>query len=125
MSGYWEGSKSWCSATPTVRISANTSKPSNVQPRFAAISAFHCDRLSERYHGDVSKVPTSLMIPSVILARHALPADREMKAYANIPRAWKSGLCRQARWSHFPEFKVSEARVRRTVRPYAPGRRRG
>src|SRR5262249_2169906 len=56
----------------------------------------------------------------------ACPAGRSrMKAYANIPRAWKSGLCRQARWSHFPEFKVLEARVRRTVRPYAPGRRRG
>ncbi len=56
----------------------------------------------------------------------ACPAGRSrMKAYANIPRAWKSGLCRQARWSHFPEFTVSEARVRRTIRRYAPGRRRG
>src|SRR6516162_3255448 len=40
-----------------------------------------------------------------------------MKAYANIPRAWKSGLCRQARWSHFPEFTVlAQFEQRRTQR---------
>src|SRR6516225_11927662 len=61
MSWYWEGSKSWCSATPTVRIRANTSKPSNVHPRFEATSAFHWDRLSERYHGEDGKAPNSLI----------------------------------------------------------------
>src|ERR1700730_15336053 len=49
---YSDGSRSWCSAAPMVRISANTSKPSNVHPRFEATSAFHCARFSERYHGE-------------------------------------------------------------------------
>src|SRR5215510_13995001 len=73
MSWYWEGSRSWCRATPTVRMSANTSKPSNVHPRFEATSAFHCAPLSERYHGEDPKVPTSLMISSRSLPRHIPP----------------------------------------------------
>src|SRR5262245_52315035 len=48
-----------------VRISANTSKPSNVHPRFEAISAFHCVRVSERYHGECPKMADSLMVPSL------------------------------------------------------------
>src|SRR5499427_8633107 len=70
---YWEGSSSWRSAAPTVRMSANTSKPSNVHPRFEATSAFHCAPLSERYHGEDPKVPTSLMISSRSLPRHIPP----------------------------------------------------
>src|ERR1700726_496011 len=62
-------SRSWCSAAPMVRISANTSKPSNVHPRFEAISAFHCVRLSKRYHGEYPKVADSLMIPSMKFAK--------------------------------------------------------
>src|SRR3974390_1282473 len=62
MSLYWEGSRSWCSAAPTVRISANTSKPSNVHPRFEARSAFHCARLSVRYHGEDPIVTVAAMI---------------------------------------------------------------
>src|SRR5262245_21672262 len=48
-----------------VRISANTSKPSNVHPRFEAISAFHCVRVSERYHGEWPEMADSFMIPSL------------------------------------------------------------
>src|SRR3954471_5702330 len=62
MRGYSEAVKSWWRATPTVRMSANTSKPSKVQPRFDARSAFHCARVSERYHG------TDGMADSVMIA---------------------------------------------------------
>src|SRR5262249_20219873 len=63
----------------------------------------------------------------------ACPAgSSRMKAYANIPRAWKSAAAIATAgygaplYSGFvPEFTVSEARVRRTVRRFAPGRRRG
>src|SRR6516165_12771851 len=54
-------------------MSANTSKPSNVHPRFEATSAFHCAPLSARYHGEDPKVPTSLMISSRSLPRHIPP----------------------------------------------------
>src|SRR5260370_36671678 len=67
---YSDESRSWCSAAPMVRISANTSKPSNVHPRFEAISVFHCVRLSERYHGEYSKVADDpLMIASLKFAK--------------------------------------------------------
>src|SRR5215470_4034077 len=48
-----------------VRISENTSKPSNVHPRFEAMSAFHCVRLSERYQGERPKMADSLMVLSL------------------------------------------------------------
>src|SRR5437588_4283315 len=51
MAAYCAASSSWRSAKPTVRNSAKISNPSKVQPRFEAISTFHCARLSERYHG--------------------------------------------------------------------------
>src|SRR6516225_4021771 len=54
-------------------MSANTSKPSNVHPRFEATSAFHCAPLSARYHGEDPKVSTSLMISSRSLPRHIPP----------------------------------------------------
>src|SRR6266478_9616470 len=51
MAAYSAASRSWRNANPTVRNSAKISKPSKVQPRFEAISTFHCARLSERYQG--------------------------------------------------------------------------
>src|SRR5438067_9013910 len=51
MAAYCAASSSWRKAKPTVRNSAKISNPSKVQPRFEAISTFHCARLSERYHG--------------------------------------------------------------------------
>src|ERR1700736_5552815 len=83
---YSDESRSWCSAAPMVRISANTSKPSNVHPRFEAISAFHCVRLSERYHGEYSKAAVSLIIPSLKSAQ-GRPSRRQpaSQAYDNVP----------------------------------------
>src|SRR5437763_8539099 len=52
MAAYCAASSSWRKAKPTVRNSAKISNPSKVQPRFEAISTFHCARLSERYHGN-------------------------------------------------------------------------
>src|ERR1700737_3862766 len=69
---YSDGARGWCSAAPMVRISANTSKPSNVHPRFEATSAFHCARLSERYHGEGPTVPNSLMFPPLKISRPRL-----------------------------------------------------
>src|SRR5688572_12307221 len=45
------GGSSCCIATPTVRIRAYVSNPSNSQPRFDATSVFHCTRFSVRYQG--------------------------------------------------------------------------
>src|SRR5579864_4443341 len=59
---YCDGSSSWCSAAPMVRISEKTSKPSKVQPRLEAISAFHCVRLSERYHAPEPTVSVELIM---------------------------------------------------------------
>src|SRR5262252_7858789 len=70
---YWEGSSSWRSAAPTVRMSAKTSKPSNVHPRFEATSAFHCARFSERYHGEDPVVSVAAMICSLELMRRSRP----------------------------------------------------
>src|SRR5262249_49589913 len=42
----------------------NPWKPPKVQPVFGAMSAFHCERSSERYHGEDPTVPTALMISS-------------------------------------------------------------
>src|SRR5215467_15992200 len=169
MSGYWEGSKSWCSATPTVRISANTSKPSNVQPRFEATSAFHCVRSSDRYQGDAAAVADWLMFSPCGFARLLLTRSLCRKAYAEIAwvqpppreagRGWPErsegrvrghkGLTCPSPGSRFRRsppsprklrregrpsargegasnaFKVSAARVRRTIRRCARDRRRG
>jgi hypothetical protein len=46
-------------------MSANTSKPSKVQPRFEATSAFHCVRSSERYQGVGAMVTDSVIISSL------------------------------------------------------------
>src|SRR5262245_34566466 len=70
-----------------VRISANTSKPSNVHPRFEAISAFHCVRVSERYHGECPKMADSLMVPSLRCVWDLAVAK---EAYANICAAWNT-----------------------------------
>src|SRR6185312_4196431 len=75
MSLYCDGSSSWCSAAPTVRMSANTSKPSKVQPRLEATSAFHCVRSSDRYQGDGAMVTDSVIISSLM----ALAAARDEK----------------------------------------------
>src|SRR5215468_8912147 len=87
MCPYSDGSRSWCSAAPTVRMSANTSKPSNVHPRFDAINAFHCVQLSDRYHGEVSSAPNSPMLPSLSSHRQrveiALGSYRRSKSYQN------------------------------------------
>src|SRR6516165_10933619 len=76
MSLYWEGSSSWCSAAPTVRMRAKTSKPSNVHPRFEATSAFHCARLSERYHGEdvIVTVAVMLFLPAISASLATLTA---------------------------------------------------
>src|SRR5215470_12982641 len=73
MSLYWEGSSSWCSAAPMVRMSAKTSKPSNVHPRFEATSAFHCARFSERYHGEDAIVSVAAMMCSLEWMRRSRP----------------------------------------------------
>src|SRR5262249_55605106 len=85
MKGYCDGSSSWRSATPTVRISANTSKPSNVQPRFEATSAFHCVRSSDRYQGDAAAVADWLMFSPCGFARLLLPAPFAQKLTPRSP----------------------------------------
>src|ERR1700745_783673 len=56
-------------------MSANTSKPSKVQPRFEATSAFHCVRSSDRYQGDGATVTNSVIISSLM----AVAAARDEK----------------------------------------------
>src|SRR5215510_14403823 len=95
MALYWDGSSSWCRAAPMVRMSANTSKPSNVQPRFDAISAFHCPRFRERYQGGDPTAPAWIIIASVKfdLAPPLLQFEND-EAYAGVRRAGKRALCR-------------------------------
>src|SRR4029077_5045444 len=61
MRPYSEASSSSCSAAPTVRMRANTSKPSNVQPRLDAINAFHCVQSSDWYQREVRPALNSLI----------------------------------------------------------------
>src|SRR5690606_3741039 len=68
---------SWPRATPTVRISAYVSNPSNNQPRLAAISVRHCDRSSDRYHGS-----TGLTCASVIEGSYVVPRSRTETAFS-------------------------------------------
>ena len=77
-----------------VRISANTSKPSNVHPRFEAISVFYCVQLSERYHEEYSKVADDpLMIASLKFAKgRTSHRQAASQAYDNVPCAWNSAL---------------------------------
>src|SRR5262249_20973667 len=90
-----EGSSSWRSATPTVRMSAKTSKPSKVQPRLEATSAFHPVRLSARYQGAVAAAAVSLMpfLP-LIFAQRLVPAAIYQEAYADLAWGWKDPVAR-------------------------------
>src|SRR3974390_93100 len=68
MVAYCSGATNWCKAKPTVKNRAKNSKLSSVQPRFAAISVFHCGPLSERYQGRDETT-------SVLAIDHALPFE--------------------------------------------------
>src|SRR6516225_5381344 len=70
MRPYSEASSSSCRAAPTVRMRANTSKPSKVQPRLDAINAFHCVQSSEWYHRAARPALNSL-IPHSLICRRA------------------------------------------------------
>src|SRR5215813_10372809 len=86
MALYWDGSSSWCSAALIVRMRANTSNPSKVQPRFEAISARHWPPFSERYHGAEVEVSNTLMsAPS--LAPHAEANRTDIRCHPNRPAA--------------------------------------
>src|SRR5215472_18938051 len=108
-------------------MSANTSKPSNVHPRFEATSALHCAPLSERYHGEDPKVPTSLMISSRSLpgiSRRQIAHEKLTlisRALGRVHPAPHPGSPNASlRYSHFAGLTVSEARVRQTTRRSAP-----
>src|SRR5262249_59135574 len=88
MNWYCEGSSSWRNATPTVRMSAKTSKPSKVQPRFEATSAFHCVRLSARYQGKGAAADSLMPFLPPIFAQRLVPAAIFPEAYADF--AWGS-----------------------------------
>src|SRR5689334_19985426 len=86
-----------------VRISANTSKPSNVQPRFEAISARHWPPFSERYHGAELELSNTLIIPSLeVFVRDAVSPKIAWQAYANFMWAWKHKRrsIRREKWPH-------------------------
>src|SRR5215813_1838679 len=89
MNWYCEGSSSWRNATPTVRMSAKTSKPSKVQPRFEATSAFHCVRLSARYQGKVAAADSLMPFLPPIFAQRLVPAAIYQEAYADLAWSWK------------------------------------
>src|ERR1700732_1173914 len=91
---YSDESRSWCSAAPMVRISANTSKPSNVHPRIEVISVFNCGRLGGRYHGEYSNVADDPHeIASLKFAKGRTPRGQAAsQAYDNVPCAWNSAL---------------------------------
>src|SRR5262249_4763960 len=94
MNWYCEGSSSWRSATPTVRMSAKTSKPSKVQPRLEATSAFHCVRLSARYQGAVAAAVSLMPFLPLIFAQRLVPAAIYQEAYADLAWGWKDPVAR-------------------------------
>src|ERR1700741_4104885 len=92
MRPYSEESSSSCSAAPTVRMRANTSKPSNVQPKLDAINAFHCVQSSDWYQREVrpalnSLIRHSLACRGVRLCLHRSAGEKRITTSPNVRKA--------------------------------------
>src|SRR6516162_6623065 len=92
MRPYSELSRSSCSAAPTVRMRANTSKPSNVQPRLEAINAFHCVQSSDLYHREAPPALNSLIPHSLPVAvLHGSAGAKPITTRRTRPMLWHDG----------------------------------